>query len=86
MHAKLRPIIFLSNRKEGAQMALSSFSYVSADGVKIAAYRWDTAGEPRAAVQLTHGMASADGHAFGPGHGHCEDRSGGVHQLRSSVT
>jgi alpha-beta hydrolase superfamily lysophospholipase len=56
MHAKLRPIIFLSIRKEGAQMPLSSFSYVSADGVKIAAYRWDTAGEPRAAVQLTHGM------------------------------
>jgi alpha-beta hydrolase superfamily lysophospholipase len=56
MRAKLRPIIFLSIRKEGAQMPLSSFSYVSADGVKIAAYRWDTAGEPRAAVQLTHGM------------------------------
>jgi alpha-beta hydrolase superfamily lysophospholipase len=56
MHAKLRPIIFLSIRKEGAQMPLSSFSYVSADGFKIAAYRWDPAGEPRAAVQLTHGM------------------------------
>ena len=56
MHAKLRPIIFLSIRKEGAQMPLSSFSYVSADGFKIAAYRWDPAGEPRAAIQLTHGM------------------------------
>jgi alpha-beta hydrolase superfamily lysophospholipase len=39
-------------------MPLSSFSYASADGVKIAAYRWDTAGEPRAAVELTHGNAA----------------------------
>jgi alpha-beta hydrolase superfamily lysophospholipase len=37
-------------------MPSSSFSYSSADGTQIAAYRWDPAGEPRAAVQLTHGM------------------------------
>jgi alpha-beta hydrolase superfamily lysophospholipase len=37
-------------------MPSSTFSYTSVDGTKIAAYRWDPAGEPRAAVQLTHGM------------------------------
>lgn len=37
-------------------MPSSTFSYTSADGTKIAAYRWDPAGEPRAVVQLTHGM------------------------------
>jgi alpha-beta hydrolase superfamily lysophospholipase len=37
-------------------MPSSSFSYSSADGTQIAAYRWDPSGEPRAAVQLTHGM------------------------------
>ena len=37
-------------------MPPSTFSYTSADGTRIAAYRWDPAGEPRAAVQLTHGM------------------------------
>jgi alpha-beta hydrolase superfamily lysophospholipase len=37
-------------------MPSSSFSYPSADGTQIAAYRWDPAAEPRAAVQLTHGM------------------------------
>jgi len=37
-------------------MAASTFSYTSADGTQIVAYRWDPAGEPRAAVQLTHGM------------------------------
>jgi alpha-beta hydrolase superfamily lysophospholipase len=37
-------------------MPSSSFSYPSADGIQIAAYRWDPPGEPRAAVQLTHGM------------------------------
>src|ERR1700733_9130768 len=37
-------------------MPSSSFRYPSADGTEIAAYRWDPAGEPRAAVQLTHGM------------------------------
>ena len=37
-------------------MPSSPFSYTSADGTQIAAYRWDPAGEPRAAVQLTHGM------------------------------
>ena len=37
-------------------MPPSTFSYTSADGTRIAAYRWDLAGEPRAPVQLTHGM------------------------------
>lgn len=37
-------------------MPPSAFSYTSADGTRIAAYRWDPAGEPRAAVQVTHGM------------------------------
>jgi len=34
----------------------ATFSYQSADGTQIAAYRWDPDGPPRAAVQLTHGM------------------------------
>jgi alpha-beta hydrolase superfamily lysophospholipase len=37
-------------------MPASSFSYTSADGTRIAAYRWDADGEPRAAVQVAHGM------------------------------
>ena len=37
-------------------MPASELSYESADGTKIVAYRWDPEGEPRAAVQLTHGM------------------------------
>jgi alpha-beta hydrolase superfamily lysophospholipase len=37
-------------------MPSSTFSYTSADGAQIAAYRWDPAGAPRAAVQVTHGM------------------------------
>jgi alpha-beta hydrolase superfamily lysophospholipase len=37
-------------------MPPSTFSYTSRDGARIAAYRWDPAGEPRGAVQLTHGM------------------------------
>jgi alpha-beta hydrolase superfamily lysophospholipase len=37
-------------------MPSSTFGYTSADGTKIAAYRWDPDGPPRAAVQLTHGM------------------------------
>jgi alpha-beta hydrolase superfamily lysophospholipase len=37
-------------------MPSSTFSYTSADGTQIAGYRWDPAGEPRGAVQLTHGM------------------------------
>jgi alpha-beta hydrolase superfamily lysophospholipase len=37
-------------------MPSSSFRYPSSDGAEIVAYRWDPAGEPRAAVQLTHGM------------------------------
>jgi alpha-beta hydrolase superfamily lysophospholipase len=36
--------------------ATSSFTYPSADGMQIAAYRWDTESAPRAAVQITHGM------------------------------
>src|SRR5208282_5573630 len=34
----------------------SELSYKSADGMKIVAYRWDPEDEPRAAIQLTHGM------------------------------
>ena len=37
-------------------MPTSKLSYKSADGTKIVAYRWDPDGEPRAAVQVTHGM------------------------------
>jgi alpha-beta hydrolase superfamily lysophospholipase len=37
-------------------MPADTFSYTSADDSQIAAYRWDPAGEPRAAVQITHGM------------------------------
>ncbi len=37
-------------------MPSSSFRYPSADGTEIAAYRWEPAGEPKAAVQITHGM------------------------------
>lgn len=40
-------------------MPSSTFSYTSADGTQIAAYRWDPAGPPRAAIQLTHGLAMA---------------------------
>jgi len=34
----------------------SSITFPSADGTQIAAYRWDPAGPPTAAVQITHGM------------------------------
>src|SRR5579859_4406344 len=37
-------------------MPSSTFGYTSADGTKIVAYRWDPAGPPRGAVQVTHGM------------------------------
>jgi alpha-beta hydrolase superfamily lysophospholipase len=37
-------------------MTSSTFTFLSADGAQITAYRWDPPGEPRAAVQLTHGM------------------------------
>src|SRR5690348_10981960 len=37
-------------------MPSNTFGYTSADGTQIAAYRWDPAGQPGAAVQLTHGM------------------------------
>jgi alpha-beta hydrolase superfamily lysophospholipase len=33
-----------------------TFTYASADGKQIAAYRWDPARPPTAAVQITHGM------------------------------
>jgi alpha-beta hydrolase superfamily lysophospholipase len=36
--------------------ASSSFTYQSADGTQLMAYRFDADGEPRAAVQITHGM------------------------------
>lgn len=36
--------------------ASSSFTYASADGTQITAYRFDPDGAPRAAVQITHGM------------------------------
>ncbi len=32
------------------------FTYPAGDGVEIVGYRWDPAGQPRGAVQLTHGM------------------------------
>lgn len=32
------------------------FTYQARDGVEIVGYRWDPAGQPRGAVQLTHGM------------------------------
>lgn len=34
----------------------ATFTYPSADGTPVTAYRWDTGGDPRAIVQLTHGM------------------------------
>jgi alpha-beta hydrolase superfamily lysophospholipase len=37
-------------------MPPSTFRYPSSDGARITAYRWDPAGEPRAVIQLTHGM------------------------------
>jgi alpha-beta hydrolase superfamily lysophospholipase len=37
-------------------MTLSTFTYAAEDGAQIAAYRWDPAAAPRAAVQITHGM------------------------------
>jgi alpha-beta hydrolase superfamily lysophospholipase len=37
-------------------MPTTSFTFPSADGTQIAAYRWDPAGPPTAAVQITHGM------------------------------
>ena len=32
------------------------FTYPAGDGVEIVGYRWDPVGQPRGAVQLTHGM------------------------------
>src|ERR1700730_1974356 len=32
------------------------FTYPARDGLEIVGYRWDPGGEPRGAVQLTHGM------------------------------
>lgn len=37
-------------------MSPVAFTCDGADGAKIAAYRWDPAGPPRAILQLTHGM------------------------------
>jgi alpha-beta hydrolase superfamily lysophospholipase len=37
-------------------MLASTFRYSSSDGAQITAYRWVPAGEPRAVIQLTHGM------------------------------
>jgi alpha-beta hydrolase superfamily lysophospholipase len=37
-------------------MPSSTFRYTSSDGAQITAYRWDPEGEPRAVIQLTHGM------------------------------
>jgi alpha-beta hydrolase superfamily lysophospholipase len=37
-------------------MPAATLSYPSADGTRIAAYRWDPAAEPRAIAQITHGM------------------------------
>jgi hypothetical protein len=37
-------------------MPSSSFTFPSTDGTQIAAYRWDPAGLPKGAVQITHGM------------------------------
>jgi len=34
----------------------ATFTYLSAAGTPVTAYRWDTGGQPRAIVQLTHGM------------------------------
>src|ERR1700759_1772205 len=37
-------------------MTLNTFTFAGEDGAQITGYRWDPAGEPRAAVQITHGM------------------------------
>ena len=37
-------------------MTAPSFTFPSADGLEIVAYRWEPRGEPRGIVQLTHGM------------------------------
>jgi alpha-beta hydrolase superfamily lysophospholipase len=37
-------------------MPVSELSYKSADGTRIVAYKWEPEDEPRAAVQITHGM------------------------------
>jgi alpha-beta hydrolase superfamily lysophospholipase len=37
-------------------MALSSFTYPAEDGAQVTGYRWDPPGQPRGAVQVTHGM------------------------------
>ncbi|HEY2442377.1 MAG TPA: alpha/beta hydrolase [Streptosporangiaceae bacterium] len=37
-------------------MSLSRYRYASSDGLEISGYRWDPAGTPVAAIQLTHGM------------------------------
>ncbi|HTA08517.1 MAG TPA: alpha/beta hydrolase, partial [Streptosporangiaceae bacterium] len=37
-------------------MPTRRFTFSSADGRQITAYRWDAAWQPTAAVQITHGM------------------------------
>ncbi len=34
----------------------TSFSFTAGDGTEISCYRWDTTGDPRAIVQIAHGM------------------------------
>jgi alpha-beta hydrolase superfamily lysophospholipase len=58
-HASLRDHV------KDAAMEPVRFSYESGDGTPIAAYRWDPASEPVAAVQITHGMGE---HAQRYGH------------------
>ena len=37
-------------------MPSSTFAFTAADGQQITTYRWDPPGQPRAAIQVTHGM------------------------------
>jgi alpha-beta hydrolase superfamily lysophospholipase len=37
-------------------MQETTFSFTAGDGTEVQAYRWDTAGDPRAIVQIAHGM------------------------------
>src|SRR5262249_8946235 len=48
-----------ANHQTGQENPMESstrFNYPAKDGVRVVGYRWDPAGEPRGAVQLTHGM------------------------------
>jgi alpha-beta hydrolase superfamily lysophospholipase len=46
----------VADERTAPMPASSSFTYPSADGTQITAYRFDPGGAPRAAVQITHGM------------------------------